>query len=163
MHMAFLCPVCEQQTQCECNEQTTQLQCSHCDWVRNVPEGTIEQGAVKACVACGCEDLWKQRDFPQWLGIGLVALAAILSTIAVAYYEIVWAIGILLAFGLLDYVFYAVMPDVLVCYRCKSRFRHSSGESAVPRFNLETHERYRQEEIRLGNSVGSVPSSRSDI
>lgn len=163
MYMAFLCPVCEQQTQCECSEQTTRLQCSHCDWGRNVPHGTIERGAVKACVACGCEDLWKQRDFPQWLGITFVALAATLSTIAIAYYEIVWAIGILLAFGLLDYVLYAMMPDVLVCYRCKSRYRHSAEESAVPKFNLETHERYRQEEIRLGNSVGSVPSSRSDI
>ena len=85
-----------------------------------------------------------------------------LSTIFIAYYEIVWALGILLAFGLLDYVFYAVMPDVLVCYRCKARYRHSAGESAVPKFNLETHERYRQEEIRLGNTAGSVPSSRSE-
>ena len=97
MQMAFLCPVCEQQTQCECSDETTELHCAHCDWVRSVPAGTIEHGAVKNCIACGCEDLWKQRDFPQWLGISLVALAATLSTIAIAYYEIVWACSLLWA------------------------------------------------------------------
>lgn len=157
MEMAFLCPVCEQQTQCECSDRTEKLECHHCDWERPISENTIQQGAIHSCIACGCEDLWKQRDFPQWLGITIVAIAATLSTIAWAMYENVWAIGILMAFGLLDYVFYAIMPDVLVCYRCRARYRHSTDEAAIPRFNHETAERYRQEEIQLGNSPQTTP------
>jgi len=153
MHMAFLCPICEQQTQCECDDRTATLQCGHCDWKRPIPEDAISRGAIQTCVACGCEDLWKQRDFPLWLGISIVAFATILSTIAVALYENTWALGILMAFGLLDYVFYAIMPDVLVCYRCRARYRHSADENAIPRFNHETAERYRQEELRLGQSA----------
>jgi len=157
MEMAFLCPVCEEQTQCECSDQTEQLECNHCDWSRSISEHAIERGAIRSCIACGCEDLWKQRDFPQWLGITIVAIAMTLSTIAWAMYENIWAIGILMAFGLLDYVFYVIMPDVLVCYRCRARYRHSTDEDAIPRFNHETAERYRQEEIQLGNSAQTTP------
>jgi len=158
MHMAFLCPVCEQQTQCECNDGTEVLNCDHCDWSRAIPEQTIQNGATHSCVACGCEDIWKQRDFPQWLGITIVAIAATLSTIAWAMYENIWALGILMVFGLLDYVFYAIMPDVLVCYRCRARYRQSTDEQSIPKFDHETAERYHQEELRLGNSAKS-PSS----
>lgn len=157
MHMAFICPVCEEQTQCECDDRTNTLNCDHCDWSRAVPKTALQNGAIDQCIACGCEDLWKQRDFPQWLGITLVAIAATLSTIAWARYENVWALGILMAFGLLDYVFYAIMPDVLVCYRCRARYRHSSDEASIPKFDHEKAERYRQEEIALGNSVKSPP------
>lgn len=157
MEMAFLCPVCEEQTQCECNDRMETLECGHCDWSRTIPDRAIQDGAIRECLACGCEDLWKQRDFPQWLGITLVAVAATLSTIAWAMYENVWAIGILMGFGLLDYVFYAIMPDVLVCYRCRARYRHSANEGSMPKFNHETAERYRQEEIRLGKTPQSTP------
>ena len=157
MHMAFLCPVCEQQTQCECSDRTETLNCDHCDWTRPIPEHAIEQEAIHSCIACGCDDLWKQRDFPQWLGLTLVAVAATLSTIAWTMYEVVWSIGILMAFGLLDYVLYAIMPDVLVCYRCRARYRHSTAEDEISKFDHETAERYRQEEIRLGNSVKPIP------
>jgi len=157
MHMAFICPVCEEQTQCVCDDRTEMLECAHCDWSRPVPEAAIQNDAIDRCIACGCEDLWKQRDFPQWLGMTIVAFAAILSTIAWANYENIWALGILMVFGLLDFVFYAVMPDVLVCYRCRARYRHSSEKDSIPKFDHETAERYRQEEMRLGNSVQSPP------
>ena len=41
------------------------------------------------------------------------------------------------------------MRDVLVCYRCQARHRHTPLDGRHERFNLETHERYRQEALRL--------------
>jgi hypothetical protein len=108
----------------------------------------VTDAAPLCCLVCGCGDLWRQKDFPQRLGLALVGLGAVLSTIAVKLYMPATALGVLLAFALADLLLFAFMPDVLVCYRCAARHRHTtSGEH--PRFNLETAERYRQEVARL--------------
>ena len=79
----------------------------------------------------------------------MVALGALLSTIAWMQYMPVTAIGVLLGFAFVDLMLYTFMPDVLVCYRCAARFRHAILSKHHPRFNLETSERYRQEAARL--------------
>lgn len=83
----------------------------------------------------------------------MVALGALLSTIAIAFYYPATALGILLAFAFADLLLYVLMPDVLVCYRCQSRHRHTQPGESVPRFNLETAERYRQEAARLAQTT----------
>ena len=106
----------------------------------------------KRCLCCGTEDLWRQKDFPQALGLLFVVTGAGLSTIAWAYVEPNWALGILLVFAAIDMALYAVMRDVLVCYRCSARHRKANLHDDHPRFNLELNERYRQEEIRLAEA-----------
>jgi hypothetical protein len=107
--------------------------------------------------------LWRQKDFPQRVGVLMVVAGALLSTIFWWFMEPVWAIGVLLLFALLDGVLYTLMPDVLVCYRCKARHRHAPLDGRHERFNLETHERYRQEAMRLeaGNLKPDIRSSKS--
>lgn len=104
---------------------------------------------------CGCNDLWRQKDFPQKLGLAMVALGALLSTMAMAYYYPTTALAILLAFALGDLLLYTFMPDVLVCYRCGARHRHARPGEEYPRFNLDTAERYRQEAARLADARSS--------
>ncbi len=58
-----------------------------------------------------------------------------------------------MAFALADLLLYALMPDVLVCYRCGSRHRYVNLDEDHPRFSLELHERYRQEAKRLEGSA----------
>jgi hypothetical protein len=108
--------------------------------------------APARCVVCGCHDLWRQKDFPQGLGLFFVALGALISTIAWAYHMPLTALGTLMGFAALDLLLYVFMPDVLVCYRCHARYRHAALNAAHPRFNLETAERYRQEAARLADS-----------
>ena len=79
----------------------------------------------------------------------MVVLGAVLSTIAFALYMPLTALGVLLAFALVDLLLFTFMKDVLVCYRCHARYRHANLEADHPRFNLETAERYRQEAARL--------------
>lgn len=122
-------------------------------------DADVAGGQLRRCLVCGCDDLWRQKDFPQKLGLTIVALGAILSTIAIANYMPGTAIGVLLAFALADLLLYTFMKDVLVCYRCAARFRHTDPGEEFPRFNLETAERYRQEAARLEASRSSAPTA----
>jgi len=113
----------------------------------------IAQGAPSCCLVCGCNDLWRQKDFSPRLGLLIVALAVLFSTIAIYFYWPVAALAILMGFALLDLLLYLLMPDVLVCYRCGGRHRHFIDDETHPQFNLELAERYRQEAARLDASV----------
>ncbi len=149
MWIVFECPSCHGNNVSEIVAQTEQLRCSSCSWQRPVTEAHRSAAEPAHCLVCGCEDLWRQKDFPQRLGVLMVAAGALLSTIFWWRMEPAWAIGVLLLFALVDGVLYTLMRDVLVCYRCGSRHRHTPLDGRHERFNLETHERYRQEAIRL--------------
>lgn len=128
------------------------LDCDGCRWQQGVSAGAIGEQGLELCALCGCQDLWRQKDFPQSLGIGMVVIGAILSTIAFANYQPLLAIAILGGFALIDMLLYAFMNDVLVCYRCQARYRRFDPAAAFPQFNLETAERYRQTAARLKDS-----------
>jgi hypothetical protein len=99
--------------------------------------------------------LWRQKDFPPQLGVAIVALGAVASTAAFAWYRPLLALAILGAFALLDLVLFLVMPDVMVCYRCQARYRSFRADSPYNAFNLETAERYRQEAARAADARSS--------
>ncbi len=160
MWIVFECPSCHGQNVTEVGGETIALRCSACEWERPVAEEHRAASEPADCVVCGCGDLWRQKDFPQRLGILMVGTGALVSTIFWWYMMPAWAIGVLLLFALLDGVLYTLMPDVLVCYRCHARHRHTPLNGRHERFSLETHERYRQEEIRL-EEMGRKPEIRN--
>lgn len=147
MKVRFACPRCDAVMSTEVQADTTSLECPACHWSRNFDSPTS-----KRCLACGCGDLWRQKDFPQGIGLTLVVVAGILSTIAWANHYPALAIGILMGFALFDLLLFAWMPDVLKCYRCGAQHRGFQFEGNVEKFELATHERYRQESLRLENS-----------
>jgi hypothetical protein len=130
--------------------ETTELNCPECSWAKPVAGADLgDSGTPEHCLVCGCADLWKQKDFPQKLGLMMVGAGGLLSTIAWYYYRPLLAIGILMAFALVDLLLYALMGDTLVCYSCRSRHRPDEIDPEHPAFNLELAERYRQEALRL--------------
>jgi hypothetical protein len=147
IQVVHACPSCQKTVLSVVPEST--LDCTLCDWTHNFPCSDIENGRPIRCLVCGCEDLARQKDFPQRVGFMLVVLGAVLSTIAWGYMMPKTAIGILMGFALVDLLLYTWMQDVLVCYRCHARHRNASLEDDCPRFSLETAEKYRQEEARL--------------
>lgn len=155
MQLIAVCPKCEHALVERDVQPNSTLRCSHCDWMRTMDADAIQDGVPTRCLACGCHDLWRQKDFPARLGLLLVGLGALLSTIAWTMYEPLWAIGILMGFALFDIVLFVVMPDVLVCYRCAARHRHTNPGESIPRFDLEKAEQYRQEAARLREATGS--------
>ena len=148
MQLAFRCPACDQTVIADCSTETDQLDCRACAWHREIPAGSISDEQPTACLVCGCSDLWRQKDFPQRLGLLFVGLGILFSTIAWSRHEPAIAIGILMFFALIDMILYAFMKDMLVCYRCGARHRRTPLSDDHPNFDLEIAERYRQQELR---------------
>jgi hypothetical protein len=98
--------------------------------------------------------LWRQKDFPPGLGLLIVATAAVGSSIAWAWYRPLLALGFLFAAAFLDMILFVLMGDMLVCYRCRARHRRTRLDEQHPKFDLETAERYRQQELRQNSGRG---------
>ena len=103
----------------------------------------------RVCLVCGNEDLWRQKDFSQRLGVSIVVLGAVLSSIAWSQHMPLTSLGILMLFALADLALFVVLPDVLVCYRCRSRHRGVGSAAGHEGFDHELAERYRQEQMRI--------------
>ena len=169
MQITFSCPACGQRTgtgeidtaqTSSASEAATEhphngVSCPNCDWDRPLTPDELVDGRPGRCLICGNHDLWRQKDFPPGLGLVIVAAGAILSSIAWYFHRPKTAIGTLMAFALADMVVFAVMPDVLVCYRCRARHHGTNPSAEHPAFDHELAERYRQEEIRLSEAERS--------
>lgn len=162
MYLTFSCPQCDQSNQSPDLSTVSELRCQRCDWRRPFSDRENElksESVPHECLRCGNPDLWRQKNFPQSLGLLFVALGAISSSIAWSYYRPILAISILMCFALLDMVLYIVMSDVLVCYRCRTK-HHNADVSRHAAFNHELAEKYRQERIRLEQAQrDSLPPS----
>jgi len=162
MFVTYACPRCNHQNRSEDLENRPELVCASCGWKKPL-ELSLPAEPPRECLRCGNEDLWRQKNFPQWAGLTCVAVGAVASSIAWGYHRPVWALGILMGFALMDMILYVVMPDVLVCYRCRTK-HHQADFSRYGTFNLELAERYRQERIRMersgeqGDTAGSLPN-----
>jgi DNA-directed RNA polymerase subunit RPC12/RpoP len=154
--LRYQCPRCETQNSASGVTVGTQLQCSQCDWKRTVDDADLDGDKPRRCLVCGTPDVWRQKDFPQTLGFAFVAIGAVGSSIAWYYHRPLTALGILLTVAAIDFLLFLVMPDVLVCYRCRAR--HSGEIGGHPTFDHEMAERYRQERLRLGEHGSDIHS-----
>jgi hypothetical protein len=125
------------------------LDCPHCPRQIEVPGDAIEGGQIHRCLVCPSDELFLRKDFPQRLGVALVILGFIGSSIAWAYYMVWLSFAILFATALIDLALYIVMGESLTCYRCHAQYRGFHESPQHVGFNLETHERYRQMAARM--------------
>ncbi len=109
---------------------------------------------MSRCLVCPSTDLFVRKDFPQRLGVGIVIVGIVGSSIAWGYTYTIATFAILFATALIDVVLYLVVPDALMCYRCGAMYRGVDGMEGHGAFNLETHERYRQQAARMAQRSG---------
>ena len=152
MHLSFDCPTCQSVVRTAVSESTEKIECGDCGWSRPVPNSDEADPSPRSCLVCGCVDLWRQKDFPPRVGLTVVGLGMLLSTIAWYFRMPKTAFGVLMGCALLDLVLYTLMKDVLVCYRCSAQHRRYGTEDSHPKFDLEIAERYRQEASRLSDA-----------
>ena len=148
MNLRFTCPACEAPDRLDLSGPTA-WHCPACGRAAELTPSLAPNGAPACCAACGGADLFRQKDFPQWLGLSLLAAAcASFFVLAVFFYQYNWAWVILLGSAALDgLLYYGLVGDVVVCYRCGAQHRGVSSRALDP-FELATAERYRQERIR---------------
>ena len=102
MKLRYQCPRCETPQSQDISAPEAEIRCAGCDWTHSIEPDELSDSPPSHCLICGNNDLWRQKDFPQSIGLTMVAAGATLSSIAWWYHRPVWALGILMAFAAID-------------------------------------------------------------
>jgi hypothetical protein len=150
MNVTFSCPGCQQPVRSLLTADTAELKCLHCGQQIKVPHDAVDgNGFIHRCVVCPSAELFLRKDFPQRLGVSLVVLGFVGSSIAWGYYLVWLSFAILFTTALIDLGLYIIMGESLTCYRCHAQYRGFRENPLHTGFDLETHERYRQMAARI--------------
>jgi hypothetical protein len=163
MNVTFACPRCENPSRAELESAADALSCPNCETSIAIPPGAIGRENLERCLICPSRDLYLRKDFPQRLGVLIVVLGFAASTVTWAYSRPIWTFAILFATALVDVVLYLVMPSALVCYHCGAQYRNLPTGAGYPGFELEIHERYRQQAIRKGQRERTAQAATSSV
>jgi DNA-directed RNA polymerase subunit RPC12/RpoP len=167
MRITYACPACDATVTHTDVETAESLTCPHCGGAVAVPAdavawtnaagGPAEKGTglptLRRCLVCPSAELFSRKDFPQRLGVGIVVAGFLASCVTWAWQMLVPTFAILFGTALIDVLLYLLMPECLTCYRCGARYRGAGGPHGG--FDLETHERHRQNRIRLRDAAAS--------
>jgi hypothetical protein len=157
MNATFSCPACHAGVRQQFDPTSIALACPHCGQQIKFAAGSIDGDRLKRCLVCPSTDLYVRKDFPQRLGVFLVVVGIVGSSIAWNYANLPWTFGILFATALADLALFALVGNALMCYRCGAQYRGTAEMDAHGQFNLETHEKYRQLAARVGSSAPGRP------
>ncbi|ADB17011.1 hypothetical protein Psta_2341 [Pirellula staleyi DSM 6068] len=161
MNVTYRCPHCDQLAQASFTAESSEIVCTACNHRLQVPEGSCTNEQVTRCLVCPSQELYIRKNFPQGLGVTIVALGIIGSTIAWYYHYRFVAYGFLFGTALIDLLLYLFVGNLLQCYRCQAQYRGVPGLENHEPFNLETHERYRQQAIRLAEAERAQAASKA--
>ena len=149
MNVTFRCPQCNQLGCRPLAEDTREIACPACQAHWPVPAGTIAGGQVTHCAVCPSTELYVRKDFSQALGVAIVVVGFAVSSVFWYWRMPMWTYAVLFATALIDVVLYLTVGNLLQCYRCQAQYRGLTGLEGHQSFDLETHEKHRQQTIRL--------------
>jgi hypothetical protein len=144
VNIRFPCPECDYPGRLEVPGE---WQCPRCDHAVQVPASAVDP-ALPCCLICANPELYKKKDFPHTLGMTILALAFLASTVTHFLYARWWTWTFLLGSAAFDGLLYLWVKDVIVCYRCNAHYRQVAPNPDHKPFELTVQERYRQEQIR---------------
>ncbi|MCP4204706.1 MAG: hypothetical protein GY769_22590 [bacterium] len=125
------------------------LGCPNCGVELPVPTATWEGDRVNACALCGCQHLYRQRDFNRGLGCLLVLIGAAF---------VPWTYGLsLVALSLVDLWLYKRLSDSVVCYRCDTVYRDATPTQRQVEVDLLKHD-----VIKYGKTWQELPPDALD-
>jgi DNA-directed RNA polymerase subunit RPC12/RpoP len=152
VNVTFRCPTCDATSRLEFQAETRELVCPACQAKLPVPEGALANDRLWRCLICPSTELYIRKDFSQQLGVAIVVFGFVVSSIFWYYRLPLWTYGVLFATALIDVVLYVLVGNVLHCYRCHAQYRGLAELENHGGFNLETHEKHRQQVIRLAEA-----------
>jgi hypothetical protein len=154
--VTFRCPHCDRLVELPLDPWPLELACPACGARWPVPADAMADGKLRQCLVCPSRDLFVRKDFSQRLGVTIVVAGFAISSVFWYYRMPLWTYGVLFATALLDVVLYLVVGNVLECYRCQAQYRGIPGLEDYAPFDLETHEKHRQQQARLA-AAGQMP------
>lgn len=135
------CPSCEH-PHLQDLDDTDHLECPECEHRQPYVEGAVDaSGAIidplEACLVCGYDRLFAQKDFNRRIGLLIVIVGAVLSP---------WTYGLSLVVCMgLDYGLYYFVPEVTVCYGCQAIHRDFEHNPKHRAHDPLLSDRYRRE------------------
>ena len=169
MQVGYTCPTCATPVRLDDVETLSVIACAACGTALEVPAdafvaaptagsaGTPLPRRLGRCLVCPSTDLFVRKDFPQKLGVGIVVVGLLGSCLTWAMRELVATFAVLFVTALIDLLLYLFVPDCVACYRCGARYRGPGAEGFGP-FDLETHERHRQQVARVKEISARSPA-----
>lgn len=135
--LAFACPACGEAVEGALDAGTTGLACPACAVRTELPEAPAlaAAGDAHACPVCGSTDLYQQRDFNRKLGLALVAVGVLTGPFTH------WISTV--AFVVLDFALYLLVPTVAICYACEAQQRGFDRARGPKPFDIAVHDVYR--------------------
>lgn len=149
MNVTYACPTCHEGVRVDFDSETSELACPHCGGRHEVDGDAVEGDQVNRCLSCPSTDLYIRKDFPQRVGVTLVVIGILGSSVAWYYSDLYWTFGILFVTALVDVLLFTLVGDALMCYRCNAQYRGVKEMDTHGHFDLETHEKHRQTAARL--------------
>ena len=134
MTAAFMCDGCGRTIRVPVDRPRDGIECPGCGRRQpiQVDSAVVQSGDLARCLVCGLDRLYTQKDFNKRLGIGIFAVAAILSVPT-------WGLSLVIA-TLLDAGLYLLLGDVVICYCCAVQYRGFNRSSAHVPFDLHVAE-----------------------
>ena len=153
MNVTFRCPSCDQPAIAEFGPESAEIACCRCGVKFPVSKGSVTDKQVAQCLICPSTELFIRKDFPQVLGVVIVVLAAVVSSVFWYLHMPRWTYGTLFLAAFVDLLLYVFVGNQLQCYRCQAQYRGVPGLGNHEPFDLETHEKYRQQTARLAEAT----------
>jgi len=107
-----------------------------------VDAALAETRSVGRCPACGGDEFFVRRDFPQALGLALVVVFGLTASVFYYFDRVLATFGTLGSLVLVDAIIYLFVGRVTVCYRCRAEFRRVAYNADHTGFDLATSEKY---------------------
>jgi hypothetical protein len=121
----------------ELGPPAVELACPACDAKFLIPAGTAGNGKIGQCLVCPSTELFIRKDFSQPLGVAIVVVGVVVSSVFWAYRMPFWTYAVLFATALIDVVLYLTVGNVLQCYRCQAQYRDVPGLENYGGFSAE--------------------------
>jgi hypothetical protein len=149
LKVVFPCPICNLPSRVDTAPGAAPVdwQCRGCDHRLQV-QPPADAAAPAVCLVCGNHELYKQKDFPHWLGLAILAVACVGFLVGHGIYRPWLGWSILLVSAAIDALLYWWVGDAVVCYRCNAHFRAVPPRPEHLPHELIVAERYRQERLR---------------
>ena len=176
MQITYACPACHAAATLDRVETVSELACPSCAAVVPVPADAVSwtgadggaaapdsgRARLRRCLVCPSVELFARKDFPQRLGVAIVVAGFAASCVTWAWQLLIPTFAILFGTALVDVVLYLLMPECLTCYRCGARYRGDGVADAVGGFDLETHEKHRQQVARSREIAARADAGRRE-
>ncbi|MFQ5668986.1 MAG: hypothetical protein ACE5HD_00535 [Acidobacteriota bacterium] len=139
MEVTGPCPLCRKVVELQVAGAGRPVRCPECGGEILIQLGDLffEKHTIDRCLLCAEQHLYRQKDFNQRLGCLIVITGSGIGLVLAGLYSAVWLWGVLLLTAALDAVLNRMVPDVVICYRCKAHYRQMADNPGIGPFDLE--------------------------